>query len=186
VSTAAAVDLPAAETRLLRTLRGQPLDSLSTDGWAVYLRSGARTLAFVPEERDGPDDILLPDADVVRLRVEDRHALALPDPATELCAGLGVIRRLARMTTAVAFRLPVVAAPGPETEGAPGSELSPLHFHPDDVESGPPGAAEATVHSLVDVGVARPTRAGRSSRPTAGGSACWPRSRAASRRPWRP
>ena len=136
-------DLPAAETRLLRSLCAQPLDSLSTDGWAIYLHSGARTLAFVPEEMDGPDEILLPDADVVRIRVEDRHTAAQPDPMTEVSAALGSIRHLARMTTAVAFRLP------PSGGAGPGSELSPLYFHPDDRAS-----AEGTVRSLVYVGVA--------------------------------
>jgi hypothetical protein len=158
VSTAA--ELPAAEARLLRTLRGHPLDSLSTDGWAVYLRSGTRTLAFVPEELDGPDEILLPDADVVRLRVEDRHAETRAEPITELSAGLGTIRRLARMTAAVAFRLPLVSGPagadaaGPEAEEPPGGGLTPLYFHPDDLEAAGAGFAGATAQSLVDVGVA--------------------------------
>ena len=142
MSTAA--ELPAAELRLLRTLCGQPLDALSTDGWAIHLRSGTRTLAFVPEEMDGPDDILLPDADVVRLRVEDHHAAPRTDSETEVSAGLGSIRHLALMTTMVAFRLPLAG------DALPGSELSPLYFHPDDVES----AYEALVRSLVDVGVA--------------------------------
>lgn len=143
MSTAA--ELPAAELRLLRSLCGQPLDALSTDGWAIYLRSGLRTLAFVPEEMDGPDDILLPDADVVRLRVEDHHAASRTDSMTEVSTGLGSIRHLALMTTTVAFRLPVAG------DALPGAELTPLHFHPDDVESAP---AEPLVRSRVDVGVA--------------------------------
>lgn len=149
------VALSAAETRLLQTLRDQPLDSLTTDGWAIYLHSGARTLAFVPEESDGPDDVLLPDADVVRVRIEAHGPGAHPASCTELGGGLGRILHVARMTTRVAFRLP-----GPGGDDAPAPEPAhegveaPLYFHPDQSAPAAGAPGEGLASSLVDVGVA--------------------------------
>jgi hypothetical protein len=129
------VALTPAETRRLRWLRGQPLDSLWTDGWGVYLQSGTRTLAFLPGE-EGIADVFHPDADVVRIRVEEQTGSHSKDGTSELCADLGRILRLARMTTAIA-------------------SSPPWHVHPDDPSvDAPSRPPENRTLALVDVGVA--------------------------------
>jgi hypothetical protein len=130
------VTLTSEEIRRLKRLRGQPVDSLWTDGWAVHLKSAGRTFGFLPEEV-GVEDVFHPDADVVRLRVEEEPHLPLDaPPLAELSGSLGRVLRLAVVSTAVATSPPVLA-------------------HPDAIEAdgaGPDGSGRAV--ALVDVGIA--------------------------------
>ena len=133
-----AVALTSEEVRRLKRLRDLVVDSLWTDGWSVHLRGAGRTIAFLPEEVV-VEDVFHPDADVVRLRIEEEPYVA-PDapPLAEVCGGMGRILRLAVMTTAVA--------------NAP-----PLHAHPE-----APATSEDPTRTvaLVDVGIAFETEGG--------------------------
>lgn len=151
------VALSAPELRLLQSLRGQPLDALFTDGWTIQLHSGRRTLLFLPEEVDGPDDVLLPDADVVRLRVEERRGAGRVEPVTELARGLGIIRRMASMSVGLSFRLPGGDGAGAAAED--GTE-PPRPFHPDELAAGEAERPQTQARSVVDVGVALETDRG--------------------------
>jgi hypothetical protein len=140
----ATVALTSEEIRRLRRLRGQSVDSLWTDGWSVHLRSGPRTIAFAPEEVV-VDDLFHPDADVVRLRI-DEHPHVDPEapPLAELCGSLGRILGLARMTTAVASEPPVYSHPeDPALDAAYAGQVEP-----------------GRVVALVDVGIALETEGG--------------------------
>jgi hypothetical protein len=81
-----------------------------------------------------------PDADVVRIRIEEQAKSPSPDGTSELCGALGRILRLARMTTAVA-------------------SSPPWHVHPDDPSLDAPVVPDRTF-ALVDVGVAIETDGG--------------------------
>jgi hypothetical protein len=121
------------EADLLEHLRQRPLDSFTSDGWTLFLRSGDRVVAFLPEEVATPAR-LHPRGDVVRVGIADHEGGGEDAICHELAVGLGIIRGVSLLTTAITL--------SPPTRGAPyqllgvtipeGIDYRPRYLHPDD------------------------------------------------------
>jgi hypothetical protein len=106
------VKLSLPECELLASLVGKPLDRVTTDRWAVELRSGASAIRVVPEEVATPD-AEHPQGDVDRPSLQAISDFSSAKDDIIVADRLGVVRGVNVVSTLISFS-PVVECRGEE------------------------------------------------------------------------
>jgi hypothetical protein len=150
------VKLSPPERELVASLVGKPLDRVTTDRWAVELRSGASAIRVVPEEAATPD-AEHPQGDVDRPSLQAISDLSSAKDDILVAEGLGIVRAANVISTLITFS-PVVDCTGEEI--APGVRMPDstgygyVYHHPDqrkDAESAVGGGAVVDLDIAVEL-----------------------------------
>jgi hypothetical protein len=93
--------IPSDESQLLATLAGGELDQMSTDGWAVFVRSAGRSWMFFPEEVAYAEDD--PIRDVVRIAIKQVGLEQVTEAREDVGRSLGKVESICVARTLCAF-----------------------------------------------------------------------------------
>jgi hypothetical protein len=94
--------IPSSESQLLTRLPGGDLDQVSTDGWAVFVRSAKHAWMLFPEEVAYEEDD--PVRDVERIAIKPVALEQVTSAREDVGRGLGRVERICIARTLFAFR----------------------------------------------------------------------------------